>query len=154
MASSDRGTPELLRQLFVDRGGRPQRAAPHYFVLGQSPWFERLAVGMRLIRVLLDALPSELTSATVPDSFTAMGFGDRFGYPADPKPYHGRVYLLDELDDVIAQFGLPSPSWEHNHENWLEWPESAYIEVQLGATNRSGSIWPRPATAPPNAATR
>jgi hypothetical protein len=40
-------TERRMRELFVDRGGRPERTAPHYFVLGGSRWFEGLAIGMR-----------------------------------------------------------------------------------------------------------
>ena len=124
-------TEERLRQLFIARGGRPQRTAPHYLVLGESPWFEHLAAGMRALRVPLRSLPRDVTSATRPDSFAAMEFGPRFGYPQEAKPYHGRVFLLDELNDLIAEFGVPAPSWEEHHEDWRQWPDDAYVEIQL-----------------------
>lgn len=124
-------TEKRLRELFVARGGRPERDAPHYFVFGESPWFEHLADGMRAIRVPLASLPHNVTSVTVPDSFTAMEFGERFGFPAAPNPSHGRVFLLDELDEVVAEFGNPAPSWQTRHVDWQEWPAAAYIEIQL-----------------------
>ena len=124
-------TEARLRSLFVARGGKPERNAPHYFVLGESPWFERLAVDMRSVRLPLAALPIDATSMTLPDSFTAMEFGERFGHPTDPKPYHGRAFLLSELDELISTYGMPTPVWDDSHMNWREWPASAYIEIQL-----------------------
>ncbi len=124
-------TERRMRGLFLDRGGKPERTAPHYFVLGGSRWFEGLAVGMQSITMPVASLPPAVTSVTLPDSFTAMEFGARFGLPAEPKPYHGRVFLLDEIDDVMAEFGLPTASWDQRHEDWREWPETAYVEIQV-----------------------
>jgi hypothetical protein len=38
-----RATEARLRDLFVAAGGTPERAVPHYFVLGSSTWFQGLA---------------------------------------------------------------------------------------------------------------
>lgn len=124
-------TEERLFQLFVARGGRPVRTVPHYFVLGESPWFEHLAVGMRSVRVPLKSLQLETTSVTMTDSFTAMQFGERFGFPTVPQPHHGRVFLLNEIDNLVAEFGMPAPEWREDHDSWQKWPASAYIEIQL-----------------------
>jgi hypothetical protein len=123
-------TEARLRDLFVARGGQPRRAAPHYFVLGESPWFASLATGMRSIRVPLEALPPAVTSATYPDSFTAMGYGPGFGVPHEPRPYHGRVFLLDELDDLASTHGRTTLLDDASHD-WRQWSVDAYIEVQL-----------------------
>jgi hypothetical protein len=42
-----------------------------------------------------------------------------------------RVFLLDEIDDVMAEFGLPAASWDQRHEDWREWREAAYVEIQV-----------------------
>lgn len=126
-----RRTELRLRDLFTARGGKPERWSPHYFVLGESPWYERLAERMDRVQVALSALPETRTSVTYPDSFTAMEFGPEFGWPIEPQPYHGRVFLLSELPELIDRFGLPSPGWRAEHETWTTWPQEAYIEVQL-----------------------
>src|ERR1700733_666854 len=51
---------------------RPERRPPHYFVLGESPWFRGLAVDMEEIRVPLSDLPGAQTTVTWGDSFAAM----------------------------------------------------------------------------------
>jgi hypothetical protein len=61
--------------LFVEAGGRPEWRSPHYFILGESPWFRGLAVNMKNVRLPLMALPHDQTSVTYPDSFAAMEVG-------------------------------------------------------------------------------
>src|SRR4051794_8700589 len=111
-------TEARLRELFLARGGHPQRESPHYFVLGESPWFERLAEGMRKVQLSLSALPPDQTTITYPDSFTAMEFGPRFGVPQEPRPYHGAISLLEELADLVARFGVPAPSPDTATAEW------------------------------------
>ena len=121
-----------LRALFVARGGRPERAAPHYFVLGRSAWFEGVYPETRSVRLALDELPRDQTSFTYPDSGVAMRVGPDFGLSPDPvRPYHERVFLLDELSEVVASYGLPTDDGEPLYENYHRRHFEHYIEVQL-----------------------
>jgi hypothetical protein len=126
-----RRTEARLHELFVATGGKPERPAPHYFVLGDSPWYEGLAEKMDHVQLPLSVLPPGQTSLTYPDSFAAMGFGARFGLGQQTRPYHGRVFLLDDLPGLIEQFGVPAPSCDGGYRSWTTWPAEAYIEVQL-----------------------
>jgi len=126
-------TEQRLHRLFVAAGGRPERRSPHYFVLGESRWYERLAPVMKAVRVPLSALPADRTSFTYPDSFTSMGCGQDFGLKQTPKPYHGRVFLRHELDALVGDHGVPDPPSDATEGTWREWPEDVYIEVQLWA---------------------
>jgi hypothetical protein len=103
-----RRTEEKLRSLFIEAGGRPVRRAPHYFVLGSSPWFKGLAGAMEEVVLPLSALPTEVSSVTYPDSFTSMAFGPDYGLPYERRPYHERVYRLEELPGLIDTYGLPA----------------------------------------------
>lgn len=49
---------DRLRRQFIALGGRPERRAPHHFVLGESPWFRGLAVDMEEIRIPVSKLPA------------------------------------------------------------------------------------------------
>jgi hypothetical protein len=126
-----RRTEARLRELFIAAGGRPERPAPHYFVLGDSPWYEGLGENMQRVQVLLSALPADQTSITYPDSFTAMALGTTCGFGYQARPYHGRVFLLGELPGLVEQFGIPDPRWDGRYQSWTTWPAEAYIEVQL-----------------------
>lgn len=75
-----------LLELFEQAGGRPERTAPHYFVLGESAWYRGLAPGMQAAVLPLSELPSIVTSFTYPDSFTATGLVADFGLPLRVAP--------------------------------------------------------------------
>jgi hypothetical protein len=124
-------TEARLREQFVEVGGRPERLAPHYFVLGESPWYRDLSPDMCCIRLSVSNLPSDVTSLTYPDSFTAMGLGRQFGLPHDPKPYHECVYRLEDLERVVTAFGLPEDHPDDDYTGYQHRPFEKYIEVQL-----------------------
>jgi hypothetical protein len=137
-----RRTEARLRELFVAVGGQPERRTPHYFVLGDSPWYEGLAEKMDHVQLPLSTLPPGQTSLTYPDSFTAMGSGTGFGPGQQARPYHGRVFLLEELAGLIEQFGVPAPSRDGGYRSWTTWPAEAYIEVQLWSDGPIGAHLP------------
>lgn len=129
-----RDTEIQLRQLFIEAGGKPERSAPHYFVLGSSEWFAGLYPRTGSVRVSLSALSPQTTSFTYPDSVVAMRFGPKYGLPPDPiRPYHEQVFLIDQLDEMIGQYGLPddggsaSDAYADYHKKEFE----KYIEVQV-----------------------
>jgi hypothetical protein len=93
---------------------------------------EGLAPDTRAITVSLSDLPSELTSFTYPDSFTAMGLLPRFGLPYEARPYHEHVYRMEQLPAIVDRYGLPRtgdtvPDYDGYHQR----PFEKYIEIQL-----------------------
>jgi hypothetical protein len=124
-------TETRLHELFLEAGATPERQAPHYFVLGSSQWYRGLAPDTREVVLPLGNLPLEITSFTYPDSFTAMAFGPRFGLPLLRRPYHERVFRLPELEDVVAQYGLPADGPEGDYDGYAHRPFEKYIEIQL-----------------------
>jgi hypothetical protein len=115
-----RRTEARMRELFAAAGGNPERPAPHYFVLGDSPWFAGLAKNMNRVQLPLSALPPRQTSITYPDSLTAMELGTEFGLSQQPRPYHGRVFLLSDLQGLVAvrsprsiELGRPARNVDH-----------------------------------------
>ena len=58
-------TETRLRDLFLARGGMPQRLAPHYFVLGESFWFKNLHPDTKEVRIPLDYLMDKPVSFTL-----------------------------------------------------------------------------------------
>jgi hypothetical protein len=110
---------ERVRRLFSEKGGRPERERPHYFILGACPWVKEWYRAGRELRVPLAAFSPEIVSFTYGDTFPAMR------YP-DGKPYRGQVYTLAELPELIRLFGLPQ---EHNPDGRLG--PDRYIEAQV-----------------------
>ena len=122
---------ERLRRQFAALGGRPERHAPHYFVLGESPWFRGLAVDMEEIRIPVSELPGAQTTITWGDSFAAMEATRDFGLAFVPRPYYGRLYRLADVADLAARYGIPKPDPEgYDGLAAADIPET-FIEIQL-----------------------
>jgi hypothetical protein len=110
---------ERIRSLFVDKGGQPRRARPHYFILGSCPWVKSWYVDGCEIRIPLAAVDPQVVSFTYGDSFPAMRY-------QDGKLYRGQVYTLEELPGLVEKYGLPQ-TWNPDGAGGPE----RYIEAQV-----------------------
>jgi hypothetical protein len=110
---------ERIYQLFVEKGGKPKRLRPHYFTLERCYWVKSWYCHGREVQILLKMVDPNVISFTYGDSFPAMRY-------SDGKPYRGQVYILEELSDLIAQYGLPQV-W--NSEG--KYGPDRYIEAQV-----------------------
>ncbi len=129
-----RATETRLRECLVTAGGTPQRRTPHYIVLGESDWFAGLYLAGGSVRLPLSALPLDVTSITWADSITAMGLGVRLGLPAPDPAHAGRVYRLDELDELIGRYGRPAgaaPDGLAGYAGHQHHHVDSYVEIQL-----------------------
>ncbi len=119
-----------LRKRFEAKGGKPERQAPHYFCLGASAWWKGFCQHDE-IRIDLRGIDSSLISFTYPDSFTSMGVLKRFNIPYESKPYHGQVFTLSEIKDVISEFGLPGEGFQTDYKSYHKEELELYVEAQL-----------------------
>lgn len=126
-----REAEDRLRRHFTRLGGRPERRVPHYFVLGESPWFSGLASDMREIRVPLAALPAEQTTVTWSDSFAAMEVTRDFGLTFTPRPYYGRLYRLADIPALAARHGLPEAGSQSYQGLVTADVPDTFVEIQL-----------------------
>ena len=124
-------TEELLHHRFVQAGGRPQRRAPHYFVLGESAWFRGLYQDAAAVRLRLDDIPTEQISFTLPDSVAAMGLLPEYGIEVTPRPYHGTVFRIEELTDVAERYGLPGGARPASYQGYEFEDVEHFLEVQV-----------------------
>lgn len=127
-----RQTEAKARQLFVSAGGHPVRRHPHYFVLGESPWFAGLYDDAREVRLSLSDLPPDATSFTYVDSITALGLGRHLGVPCPSETWKQRIYRLDQLDSQRLaepeQHRFDGPADYRGHQFELV---DFYVEIQL-----------------------
>jgi hypothetical protein len=124
-------TESRLRDLFIQEGGAPERMSPHYFVLGACEWYRALNPEMSELVLPLSALPATVTSVTYPDSFTAMGLGGQCGLARDSRPYHDRVFRMEQLADLVATYGVPLGEVDEAYEGYHRRQFEKYIEVQV-----------------------
>jgi hypothetical protein len=108
-----------LRRLFLEKGGKPQRMAPYYMIVGECSWVRGWYKESRTVKIAIGAIHPLALSFTYGDSFPAMRF-------QDGKPYRGQVYTLSEIVEVINQYGLPQ-NWNADGKKGPE----RYIEAQI-----------------------
>ena len=118
-----RSIEDKLRQLFMARGGKPRRKYPFYFVLGQSRWFRCLNEDHLEVTISLSSLDPQTTSFTFPDSYVALSNSE--------KPYHGKVFLLQELEGVVSKYGMPEDKKPPNYQSYWKGDFEKYIEFQI-----------------------
>lgn len=126
-----RATEARARDLFLHAGGRPERTCPHYFVLGESPWFAGLYDNPQAVRIRLCDLPPEVTSFTWTDSISALGLGTHLGVPQPVEAWKRELYRLDQLDAMPAD--PLSPPAEAGYEGYQHRLLDQYVEIQLWA---------------------
>jgi hypothetical protein len=110
---------DRLRVLFIDRGGQPRRARPHYMILGECPWLKSWYPHGGEIRLPLTAFHRQQISFTYGDSFPTFRLDDG-------QPYRRRVYLLADLPTLIETYGLP----QDRNPDGATGPDR-YIEAQI-----------------------
>lgn len=124
-----------LRGMLEASGGIPRREAPHYFVLGESPWFRGLAEDMAEIRLPITALPEAQTTVTWGDSFSVTATTRDFGLHYEPRPYHGQLYRLSDIPALVDAYGLHvAPAGEYGGLSHGLAPTAGaepFVEVQL-----------------------
>lgn len=129
-----RRTETKLRDLFEARGGKPERRSPHYFVLGECEWFSGLYPDTETVTLDWGSLSREIASFTYPDSFVSMRLGPDYGLPPEPlQPYHEQAFFLDELAEVVAEYGMPDGGTDDGYTDYHKRKFEKYIEVQVWA---------------------
>lgn len=104
--------------------GVPPRRHPIYFFLGD------FADGLdpsrpNAIVLPLVSLPPAAITFTYPDSMASLPLGTRKYHVAERRPYHGQVFTLDEIRQVVETFGMPNRNGDSST------CFDRFIEVQL-----------------------
>lgn len=60
-----------------------------------------------------------------------MGMLKRFGLSHEARPYHGKVFRLDQIDAVVREFGFPAGSSASGYREYHKEDLEIYIEAQL-----------------------
>jgi hypothetical protein len=111
--------------------GKPKDEHPCYLILGRPKWLdqagdEKTLATTDLIEIPLPLFTGDEISFTYPDSMAsaALAADKNTGY-FDPD-YHGRVFTLAEITDVIGRRGMPGEQWGTNLPALLP----NYVEAQ------------------------
>jgi len=91
-----------LRDVFIAHGGRPQRSAPIYAMLGPHDQWASAYDHPAVVKIPLQEMDPLTVSFTYGDSFAIFNpalFGQ--------EEYWNRVYFADEMLALIARIGFP-----------------------------------------------
>ena len=114
-----------MREQFVSKGGRPRRHTPQYMVLGHSDIWKRQAP--RSLRIPLAEVPSDLISFTYTDSWYTYVDFDLNRRPVPRKRPYEMVYRVEELDNLLDEFGWPGEQKHSDPSCRFDY----YIEAQV-----------------------
>ncbi|MGH9855617.1 MAG: hypothetical protein ACREBD_37765 [Blastocatellia bacterium] len=117
-------TETWLRAERTRKLGRPRLAHPIYCFLGDLDWVD--ASRPRSIRIPLAALAREAITFTYPDSMASLPLATHDEHREERRPYHGHVFTLDEIEEVVAAFGLPGAGHGQTASRY-----DTFIEAQI-----------------------
>ncbi|MBE9061066.1 hypothetical protein [cf. Phormidesmis sp. LEGE 11477] len=121
-------TESWLRQEFIQKGGQPVSAYPQYFSVGASPWMEEgYNEQSKIVQFPLSSVSPVQVSFTYPDSMVSYWLRTQSDKAFYQSAYHGQVFILDEILQVIEQFGMPGDAWRTNPAR----KHDIFIEAQL-----------------------
>ena len=125
---SRRETERWLRTEFIRKGGKPVSDYPHYFVIDRSIWIEEGYAGhSNKIEVPITSFDPEQISFTYPDSMVSYWLQSQSDKDYYQPEYHGRVFTLAEIEEIIDRFGIPLREWQFEPNRQYD----LFIEAQV-----------------------
>ena len=117
-----------IKNQFISKGGKPTRNDPFYFTLGACEWAKSWYVNPNVIKIPLANFKSEHISFTYPDSMVSFQLNDEPKLETYRKKCNGQVFLLNEIEDLVSQYGFPmTKRWQS--EEAMKYDR--YIEAQV-----------------------
>lgn len=92
----------VARDIFISKGGKPVRKAPHYMVVEKCEWLESWYKESAFVKIPISDFNPGHVSFSYGDLFPT--FSDRVN---DGKEYRKQVYTFDEIMVLINKYGLP-----------------------------------------------
>ena len=92
----------ILREEFQKKGGKIERSAPQYMVIGECDFLKSWYVNSAFIKINIADFDKSTLSFTYGDSHPT--FSDLVN---DGKEYRKKLYTYDEIFEVIEKYGYP-----------------------------------------------
>jgi hypothetical protein len=121
-------TEEWLYAERTRKLGKPPLAHPIYFFLGEFHWTD--PARPLSIRIPLIEFSRQTITFTYPDSMTSLPLATLIEHQKDRKPYHGQVFTLDEIENVVSEYGIPGKVIDRAGSRY-----DTFIEVQIWDEN-------------------
>lgn len=117
-------TEKWLKDEFIKKGGEPKIFFPLYMVVENATWIEEGYNGQsRKIQIPISEFETKEVSFTYPDSMISYWLKDK-KQPFYQPDYHGQVFRLDEIIQIIKKYGIPVKEWKtqeaRRHDIFIE----------------------------------
>jgi len=112
---------KLVRELFIEKGGKPEKETPHYFVIGECPWLATWYEQADYIKIPINEFDIKTVSFTYGDTFPTFSPN-----VTDDMEYRRTVYTYEEILKVIEKYGIPQDKWDKP-----TFAQPSYIEAQV-----------------------
>ena len=113
---------------------QPYLSNPLYFVLGENEdFFQKNGFfsdeNPVKLQILLSLFGTDMISFTYPDSMLSLAIATDTTGREDlyRKPIHGQVFTLEEIIEVIQEYGMPGDKWKTEEH----WRYDRFIEAQV-----------------------
>ena len=106
--------------------GETALSRPIYFFLGNFADGKDPSRPASLV-MPLSAFACDMLTFTYPDSMASLPIATRDCHRSQRKPYHGQVFALPEIREVISKYGLPGERWKTDPTMKYD----KFIEVQV-----------------------
>jgi len=95
---------EILRTEFIKKGGVVLKKSPHYMTVEHSPWLSAWHENGAYVKIPIQEFDIKTISFTYGDAFPVFSDGH---HPMDDKEYRRKLYVYDEILELIKKYGLP-----------------------------------------------
>lgn len=112
---------QIVRKIFITKGGRPIRSVPHYMTLGKCDWIRSWYNDGAYIKIPVTSFDLETISFTYGDMFP--NFSHRVN---DDSEYRRTAYTYTEILKIINIYGYPNGVSKRGLPSPFK-----YIEVQV-----------------------
>jgi len=112
---------KLVRAMFIEKGGKPQRKTPHYFVIGECPWLAAWYEQADYIKIPIEEFNLQTVSFTYGDTFPTFSPN-----VTDGLEYRKKVYVYEEILEVIERYGMPQ-----DKRDKPVFAQPCYVEAQV-----------------------
>jgi hypothetical protein len=104
-------TEEWLQSEKQRKLGPTRLARPIYFFLGDFADGQDASRPLSIVMLLAD-FPPDVVTFTYPDSMASVAIARYDRHVRHRNDYHGQVFTLNEIRDVIAIHGMPADRWK------------------------------------------
>ena len=121
-----------IRMDFIAKGGKPKVNHPIYLIYGRTKWMDtaidqKTIETTEMIQVPLSSINQVEVSFTYPDSMVSAIMETEKNPDYYEPEYHGKVFTLDEIKEIIKNKGMPGEKWQTKMPKHY----AHYIEAQV-----------------------